>query len=359
MASRLAKTASARRRRLEVGRGRLGGPARLALVRGDQGEPADVVAAGVGEVEPERLGRPAVEQPAAGQAGRLVGRVAQPAVAEVVADRTARPIPGSRGRCPAASAPRARRPSPPRTGRWPARTVGEVERPADDRRRRQHLGRPSRRPTRSARAAAPGRRAARRPRRPRRCASASTTWSGSPSDSATSGSMKAVGRSHAERARAAATIAAIAARSSRPSETRDDAPGSGQVVGGREAVGGQVLAAPGQRAAGRAASQAAREVGHGLAGRTRRRGGGRRSRRRPGAGPRGECGERVGDGLEQADPRARAVGGRRARAAPRSDGGRSTSRPISQRAAVVERRQPCRRRPARPSPARSSSAIGP
>ena len=139
IASRLAKTASARSAAsrnaaaASAGRPASRSCAAISAYRPRSSRPAR-------RVRPHRLRGPAMEQPAAGQARRLVRHVAHPAVDEVVRHRTVRRRPGPPGRCRGASTPRARRPSPPRTGRSrPDRR--EVERATDDRRRRQHLRR--------------------------------------------------------------------------------------------------------------------------------------------------------------------------------------------------------------------------
>ena len=62
----------------------LGVPAGLPLVASQAREPRRVVAGGACCVEPDRLGDAPMEQPAPGQARRLVGQVPQRAVGEVV-----------------------------------------------------------------------------------------------------------------------------------------------------------------------------------------------------------------------------------------------------------------------------------
>ena len=106
---------------------RLGGPAAVALVRGDEGEASQVVAATPREVESQRLRDAAVEQPPSGQARRLVGQVAQRAVGEVERRRRLR------GRGRAAAVRRARPPSRPRIDRWRGgRVARSNDRPMTD-----------------------------------------------------------------------------------------------------------------------------------------------------------------------------------------------------------------------------------
>ena len=59
----------------------------FTFVDGDERIPRQVVATRVGQIEPKGVRRPGVEQPATGEAGRVVYGVAQATVAEVVARR--------------------------------------------------------------------------------------------------------------------------------------------------------------------------------------------------------------------------------------------------------------------------------
>ena len=94
-------------------------------------------------VQPERVGGAPVEQPAAGEARRLVGHVAHPAVREVVPDGRA----AAAGHLADEAAAHELLDRVDRLLLRPAAGLAddrEVERPTDDRRRRQDLGRPSR-----------------------------------------------------------------------------------------------------------------------------------------------------------------------------------------------------------------------
>ena len=120
--------------------GRLEGTPRFTLVDGDQDVPRHVVAGRCGRFVPVRLGGASVEEPATGQARRVVGGIAHVAVAEVEADRAPQGI-------------RVLPDEPPSDEVFerddglllrPAARVSDrrqIEHPADDRRRRQDLAR--------------------------------------------------------------------------------------------------------------------------------------------------------------------------------------------------------------------------
>ena len=77
--------------RIEICRGGLSRPSGGSFVPRDPGEMRDAVATGVGQVEAQCLGGPPMQQSSTPKACPLVGRVAEPAVAEVVTDRAVRP----------------------------------------------------------------------------------------------------------------------------------------------------------------------------------------------------------------------------------------------------------------------------
>ena len=197
--------------RLAEGLGRLGVAAGGALVTGDQGEPARVVPAVRGRAQ--HLGDAPVQQAPPGQARRLVGGVAQARVAEV-----------ERG--PALAAPDLPDEAAPHElleggdrlvlGPAAGRPHGrEVERPPDHGARREQL---------AGRLGHGARRSRSRARTPRGgpsaaaagpTARASTTYSGSPSDSSTSAGTAYAGIPGTS---AAAARRATSSGPSRPSE---------------------------------------------------------------------------------------------------------------------------------------------
>ena len=126
--------------RLDERGGRFGWATGGALVTGDQGEASQVIAIRRGRIEPQGIGRSPVEEPSSGQARRLVGDVADPAVREVVPDRRTGPA----GHLPDEPAVHQLLDGVDRLLFRP--TAGqpqdrELEHPADDRRRRQDLAR--------------------------------------------------------------------------------------------------------------------------------------------------------------------------------------------------------------------------
>ena len=117
-------------------------------MRGDEREAGEVIAAAARQVESQRLGDAAVQQPPPGQAGRLVGEVAQAGMGEV--ERR----PGFSDE----AAPQQLIERVDRLALGPTAGVtnrAQVERPPDDRRRRQDLpGGLARRPPSRARSTA-------------------------------------------------------------------------------------------------------------------------------------------------------------------------------------------------------------
>ena len=288
--------------RLPIGLGSLGGPTGRPLVAGDEIEPPKIVATGSGQIEAQRIGRPSVEQAATREAGHLVRGVAQATVAEVVADRA------RRRRADLAHDPAPHELLDGIDGLLLGSTAGVAQRPeiegaTDDRRGRQDLG------GRLADRRDPLRNSSWTPRGTSpvtgsSLARASTTWRGRPSESATRASTS---RSSGELAgRAAPTRTAIAERSRR-SRVTTVASGTRVSSSAGEPLRGQVLASPGHEQRDRPIAQSTGEEGDDLASGSI----GVVEVIDPddaGDGAGGEGRQRIRDGVEQADTRARPVG---------------------------------------------------
>ena len=340
--------------RIAEGLGRLGVATGGALVTGDQGEPARVVAPVRGRAQ--HLGDAPVQQAPPGQARRLVGGVAQACVAEVEhGPALAAPD------LPDEAAPHelleGSRSSRPRTGRWrPARSRGRTS--GRSRRRPPAAGRQSRTRRQGAPGAARGRRAAGRrtprpaprrgprrrtagaPRTPRRAPAPRTPASPGPPRPPPGGRRR---RARAGRARRASRPAPARRR---PRTPRRDRRGPRVATSAGRGPGDP-------RGAGRGTGAPRATRRPPTAGPRRRPGPGRRRRR----GPRAPSRWRPG-----ASPARRA--GRRGRRRVVRQGGRGRPPVAGRRAARSRAASAASGRPARPrasgsaKPARSSSTIG-